>query len=162
MAYAAQVLGIPARIFVPEVSSPAKISRIRGYGADLVVEGATYSDALAVSQDWIAASGALPVHAYDQAETILGAGTTGLELLQQAPAATPCWPRGRRRPAVRHRDRGDDRRQRRRDARRRRRAGGRADDDGGAGRGRPGRRRRPAASLWTRWRRAGSASSPSP
>jgi threonine dehydratase len=88
VAYAASVLGIPARIFVPEVSTPAKINRIRGYGADLVVEGATYSDAFAISQEWIAASGALPVHAYDQAETILGAGTTGLELAGQAPDAT--------------------------------------------------------------------------
>jgi threonine dehydratase len=87
VAYAASVLGIPARIFVPEVSSPAKVSRIRGYGADLVIEGATYSDALAVSQDWVAGSGALPVPAYDQAETILGAGTTGLELRRQAPEA---------------------------------------------------------------------------
>src|SRR5580700_2562846 len=88
VACAASVLGIPARIFVPEVSSPAKVSRIRGYGADLVIEGATYSDALAVSQEWIAAHGALPIPAYDQAETILGAGTTGLELRRQAPAAT--------------------------------------------------------------------------
>jgi threonine dehydratase len=88
VAYAASVLGIPARIFVPEVSSPAKVSRIRGYGADLVIEGGTYSDALAVSQDWVTSSGALPVPAFDQPETILGAGTTGLELRQQAPAAT--------------------------------------------------------------------------
>jgi threonine dehydratase len=88
VAYAASALGIPARIFVPEVSSPAKISRIRGYGADLVVQGATYSDALAVSQDWVAASGALPVPAFDQPETILGAGTTGLELSLQVPGAT--------------------------------------------------------------------------
>jgi threonine dehydratase len=84
VAYAAGVLGIPARIFVPEVSSPAKISRIRGYGADLVIEGATYSDAFAVSQDWARTSGALPVHAYDQPETVLGAGTVGLELAEQA------------------------------------------------------------------------------
>jgi threonine dehydratase len=88
VAYAASVLGIPARIFVPEVSSPAKISRIRGYGADLVIQGETYSDALAVSQEWIAASGALPVPAFDQPETILGAGTAGLELRRQAPDAT--------------------------------------------------------------------------
>jgi threonine dehydratase len=87
VAYAAGVLGLPARIFVPEVSSPAKISRIRGYGADLVIEGATYSDAFAVSQAWAAASGALPVHAYDQPETVLGAGTVGLELAEQAPRA---------------------------------------------------------------------------
>ncbi|MGO8961373.1 MAG: threonine/serine dehydratase [Streptosporangiaceae bacterium] len=88
VAYAASVLGIAARIFVPDVSSPAKIARIRAYGADLVVQGETYSDALAVSEDWVAASGAMPVHAYDQAETILGAGTAGLELLQQAPSAS--------------------------------------------------------------------------
>ncbi len=87
VAYAASILGIPARIFVPEVSSAAKVARIREYGADLVVQGGTYSDALAVSEDWIATSGAIPVHAYDQAETILGAGTTGLELRQQAPSA---------------------------------------------------------------------------
>lgn len=87
VAYAAGVLGVPVRIFVPEVSSAVKISRIRGYGADLVVEGATYSDAFAVSQRWVAASGAMPVHAFNQAETVLGAGTVGLELRQQAPYA---------------------------------------------------------------------------
>ena len=87
VAYAARALGIPAHIYVPHVSSPAKIARIRGYGADLVVAGATYSDALAASQEWTASSGALPVHAYDQAETMLGAGTLGLELAGQAPDA---------------------------------------------------------------------------
>ena len=73
VAYAAGVLGVPARIFVPEVSSAAKVSRIRSYGADLVVSGASYSDALAISQDAAARSGAIQVHAYDQAETMLGA-----------------------------------------------------------------------------------------
>ena len=87
VAYAAGVLRVPARIFVPEVSSAVKVSRIRSYGADLVVEGATYSDAFAVSQRWVAASGAMPVHAFNQAETVLGAGTVGLELRQQAPYA---------------------------------------------------------------------------
>jgi threonine dehydratase len=87
VAYAAGILGVPARIFVPEVSSAAKISRIREYGADLVIDGATYSDALALSQRWTEESGALPVHAYDQAETVLGAGTLALELRRQAPEA---------------------------------------------------------------------------
>ena len=50
VAYAAMRLGVPAHIFVPTVSSPAKISRIRGYGADLVVGGDRYADALAASQ----------------------------------------------------------------------------------------------------------------
>jgi len=87
VAYAAHVLGVPARIHVPTVSSPAKISRIRGYGADLAVEGATYADALAASERWRATSGALPVHAFDQIETMLGTGTLAVELLAQAPDA---------------------------------------------------------------------------
>ena len=84
VAYAAMMLRKPARIFVPEVSSPAKIARIRGYGADLVVSGDTYADALAASEAWIATSGAMPVHAYDQTETMLGAGSLAIELEGQA------------------------------------------------------------------------------
>ena len=49
VAYAAMRLGVPAKIFVPTVSSPAKIARIRSYGADLVVGGDRYADALAAS-----------------------------------------------------------------------------------------------------------------
>ena len=85
VAYAAMRLGVPAHIFVPTVSSPAKISRIRGYGADLVVGGDRYADALAASQAFAARSGALAVHAFDQEETLLGQGTIGLELARQAP-----------------------------------------------------------------------------
>jgi threonine dehydratase len=83
VAYAAMKLGIPAKIFVPGISSPAKIQRIRDYGADLVVGGDGYADALASSEAWRAQSGALAVHAFDQRETMLGQGTIGLELETQ-------------------------------------------------------------------------------
>ena len=86
VACAAQRLGVPAKIFVPSVTSPAKIARIRGYGADLEIGGALYADALAASEAWIARAGALAVHAYDQRETLLGQGTLALELEAQAPA----------------------------------------------------------------------------
>jgi threonine dehydratase len=86
VAYAAMRLGVPAKIFVPSVSSAAKVARIRGYGADLVIAGDLYQDALEASVQWAAQSGALPVHAFDQVETLLGQGTVGLELEQQAPA----------------------------------------------------------------------------
>ncbi|HEV8586368.1 MAG TPA: threonine/serine dehydratase, partial [Methylomirabilota bacterium] len=85
VAYAAMRLGVRAKIFVPTVSSPAKVQKIRGYGADLVVGGERYADALAASEAWVAREGALPVHAYDQVETLLGQGTLGLELARQAP-----------------------------------------------------------------------------
>jgi len=84
VAYAAMRLSKPARIFVPSVASPAKISRIRDYRADLVVGGERYADALAESRRWAKHSGALELHAYDQAETLLGQGTVAAELDEQA------------------------------------------------------------------------------
>jgi threonine dehydratase len=85
VAYAAMRLRIPATIFVPKISSPAKIDRIRSYGARLEIQGDFYADALAASQRFVHESGALAVHAFDQAETIRGQGTLALELEQQAP-----------------------------------------------------------------------------
>ena len=84
VAYAAMRLGVPAKIFVPTVSSAAKVERIRAYGADLAIVGDRYADALAASEAWVARTSALPVHAYDQLETLLGQGTLGLELAEQA------------------------------------------------------------------------------
>ena len=83
VAFAAMKVGKPARIFLPSVASQAKRDRIRSYGADLVVTGDRYADALAASEEWQARSGAMPVHAYDQVETMLGQGTVGLEFEQQ-------------------------------------------------------------------------------
>jgi threonine dehydratase len=83
VAYASMKTGIPAKIFVPRISSPAKIRQIGDYGADLVVGGDDYADALAASEAWAAQSGALPLHAFDQRETLLGQGTVGLEFEEQ-------------------------------------------------------------------------------
>jgi threonine dehydratase len=85
VAYAAMRLAKPAKIFLPSVSSPAKVARIRDYGADLAVEGDRYADALAASRTWAERTGALQVPAFDQDETIMGQGTVALELEQQAP-----------------------------------------------------------------------------
>ena len=85
LAYAAMRLEIPAHIFVPTVSSPAKVQRIRSSGATLTIVGERYADALAASERWAADTGALTVHAFDQLETLLGQGTVGLEYSGQAP-----------------------------------------------------------------------------
>jgi threonine dehydratase len=86
VAFAAMKLGRPARIFVPRVASPSKTDRIKGYGAELVITGDLYADALAESERWARDTGALPIHAYDQRETLLGQGTVGLELEDQRPS----------------------------------------------------------------------------
>jgi len=87
VAYAAQKLDRPAHIFVPSISSPAKIAKIKAAGAEVHVGGAVYAEALRISEDWIARTGDMPVHAYDQPETLIGQGTVAAELRRQAPEA---------------------------------------------------------------------------
>jgi threonine dehydratase len=86
VAYAANQLGVRAKIFIPRVASSAKVERIRASRADLEIVGERYADALAASEAFAQSSGALAIHAFDQVETLLGQGTIGLELTEQAPA----------------------------------------------------------------------------
>ncbi|MER9409290.1 MULTISPECIES: threonine/serine dehydratase [unclassified Mesorhizobium] len=85
VAYAAMRLGHKATIFVPEVSPPAKLQRIRGYGAELIVGGARYAEALAASEAFAEKTGALQIHAFNQEETLVGQGTLGLEIENDLP-----------------------------------------------------------------------------
>jgi threonine dehydratase len=87
VACAARRLGVRARIFVPTVSSPVKIDRIRAYEAEVVVTGDRYADALDASERYAAESHAMAIHAFDQVETMLGQGTLAAELSEQAPHA---------------------------------------------------------------------------
>ena len=84
-AYAAHVAGVPAHIFVPAIASPAKVARIRSYGAVIEQDGATYYDALENCNRFIAETGAMSVHAYDAVPTLLGQGTLGREIERQLP-----------------------------------------------------------------------------
>jgi threonine dehydratase len=79
VAYAARKLGVKARIFVPEIAAPVKIAKIRAYGAEVHVEGATYFDALALCDAYVANTGALAIHAYESTATIAGQGTVAME-----------------------------------------------------------------------------------
>ena len=88
VAYAAMRLGFPATIFVPTVSSPVKVARIRACGAEVVIGGDRYADALDASERYVAESQAASIHAYDQTETLLGQGTLARELSNQVPTAT--------------------------------------------------------------------------
>lgn len=84
VAFVAQALGRSATIFVPETASPAKINRIRRYGANVHIEGARYADAADLCRDFQSKTGAVNIHAYDSAPTIAGQGTVGLEWQEQA------------------------------------------------------------------------------
>jgi len=90
VAFAAMKLKASCEIFVPTVASPAKLERIRGYGANLVVTGERYADALAASQEWAVQSGALVIHAYDQVETLLGQERSASNSKLNIPNSTLC------------------------------------------------------------------------
>lgn len=87
VAYAAGRLGLNARIFTPAIASPAKLAAIRGFGAQVHVEGERYADARALCEDYARESGALDVHPYDAPATVAGQGTTFLEWEAQRGAA---------------------------------------------------------------------------
>lgn len=83
-ATAAQALGVRCEVFVPELTSAAKREALRARGAELVVGGAAYADALAASLQRQQTTGALLLHAYDQPEVVAGAGTLAAEVEAEA------------------------------------------------------------------------------
>jgi threonine dehydratase len=83
VAFAAQKLGHRAEIFVPKISPPNKVERLRQYGAEVRVTGRDYAEALAASQKRAAETGALAIHAYDDECVLTGQGTLGMELEEQ-------------------------------------------------------------------------------
>lgn len=82
-AYVAQQLGYRAEIFVPTISSPNKVERLRSYGANVNITGRNYAEALTASKERVTQSGALSVHAYDDPNVLAGAGTLGMEMEEQ-------------------------------------------------------------------------------
>jgi threonine dehydratase len=85
VAHVGHVLGIPARIFVPETAPAVKVEAIRRLGAQVASVGTTYAEALAASREAGEEPGALVLHAYDGPGTVTGQGTLGLEIAEQVP-----------------------------------------------------------------------------
>lgn len=86
-AAAARALGVHCEVFVPTVSSRAKQARLRELGAEVVVTGAVYAEALEACLARQQQTGALLTHAYDQPEVVAGAGTLAQEIEAQGGSA---------------------------------------------------------------------------
>jgi len=86
VAYAARRLGVPATVFIPDSSAPAKLDRLRSLGATVEVIPGIYDDALAASRRRAGESGARFLHAFDQPEMLAGSGTLAAELAGQVDA----------------------------------------------------------------------------
>lgn len=85
VAWAARELGHAANIFVPTISAPAKVDRLRAYGATVHQVGEVYAEALEASVTFLAEHDATSVHAYEAELVVAGAGTTGREFEAQSP-----------------------------------------------------------------------------
>jgi threonine dehydratase len=81
-AFAARALGVPAAVFVPENAPPVKVEKLRTYGAQVVLRGTEYAAAYEAAVDHATSTGAVYCHAYDQPAIAAGAGTLGLEILE--------------------------------------------------------------------------------
>jgi threonine dehydratase len=91
VAYAAMRLQVPAKIFVPSVSSPAKIARIRDYGADLVIEGDRYADALAASELWVEKTEQCQSMPSTRMRPCWGRARSAWSLASRRPTSTRSW-----------------------------------------------------------------------
>ena len=85
VALAAQKLGIAATIFMPLGVPVPKLLATRGYGADVVLEGATVETPLRLAAEFAERTGAVLIHPFDHPDVITGQGTLGLEVFEQAP-----------------------------------------------------------------------------
>lgn len=85
VALAAQKLGIHATIFMPLGVPVPKLLATRGYGADVVLEGATVETPLRLAAEFAERTGAVLIHPFDHPDVITGQGTLGLEIIDQVP-----------------------------------------------------------------------------
>lgn len=77
-------MGLPAHIVMPTISTPSKIAGTQGYGAKVVFSGSTSTEREAKVEEVIQETGATLVPPYDHPDIMLGQGTLGLELQEQA------------------------------------------------------------------------------
>ncbi len=85
VALAAQLLGIPARVFMPEAAPLPKVAATRGYGAEISTAGTTVDEALEAAREYAERTGAVLIHPFDHADVVAGQGTVGLEIVEQCP-----------------------------------------------------------------------------
>ncbi len=85
VAWAARAAGIHAVVVMPERASPAKVEASRGYGAEVVLHGASGIQAFAHAHELERERGLVFVHPFDDEVVCSGAGTVGLEIMEQAP-----------------------------------------------------------------------------
>ncbi|MDD2850365.1 MAG: threonine ammonia-lyase [Desulfuromonadaceae bacterium] len=85
VAFSADLLGVTATVYMPEITPPQKIQATRDYGADVVLTGKNFDEACAAAIAAQLKNGALFVHPFNDDLVIAGQGTIALEILEELP-----------------------------------------------------------------------------
>jgi threonine dehydratase len=85
VALAASLLGIRTTVFMPLGAPIPKVEATRAYGAEVRFHGHSVDEALVAAKAFGEETGAVFVHPFDHHDIVAGAGTTGLEILEQVP-----------------------------------------------------------------------------
>lgn len=85
VAYSSQMLGIPCTIVMPKGAPLSKVLATKQYGAEVILEGSVFDEALAYALEYCDRINGTFIHAFDDDEVIVGQGTVGLEILEQLP-----------------------------------------------------------------------------
>jgi len=85
VAYSSQMLGIPCTIVMPKGAPLSKVLATKQYGAEVILEGSVFDEALAYALEYCDRINGTFIHAFDDNEVIVGQGTVGLEILEQLP-----------------------------------------------------------------------------
>lgn len=86
VALAASLVGISSTVFMPEAATLPKVEATKRYGAEVILQGKDFGDAVAAAQEHARSCGSVFVHPYEHVHIIAGQGTAGLELVEQADA----------------------------------------------------------------------------
>lgn len=84
-ARAGRMAGVPTTIFLPTNATPAKLEKLRQWGAETRIVGASFTEASAAALDYVAETGAAYFHPFADPQVVAGQGTLGLEILEQLP-----------------------------------------------------------------------------
>ncbi|WP_226671131.1 threonine ammonia-lyase [Metabacillus litoralis] len=85
VAYSSQTLGIPCTIVMPKGAPLSKVLATKQYGAEVILEGAVFDEALAYALEYCQHVGGTFIHAFDDHDVIVGQGTVGVEIVEQLP-----------------------------------------------------------------------------
>jgi len=85
VALAASKLGIKATIFMPIGASLPKVQATKGYGAEVVLTGATFAECLKTAQEFSQKKNAVFIPPFDHIDVVIGQGTVGLEIMNELP-----------------------------------------------------------------------------